>query len=143
MPRCCSPHVRYPVDLFLVQAQIYATYHMTRPRVLYNKGNQWATPTGARSPRPSGQMEPYYVNMQLPGQIRDEFVLILPFTPYGRTTWWRGWRGAVRRAQLRPALGYAFPKARTVYGPTQIEARSTRTRPSRATDAVEQQGSKV
>ena len=38
-------HVRYPEDLFLVQAEIYRTYHMTGPDVFYNKEDLWNLPT--------------------------------------------------------------------------------------------------
>ncbi len=46
-------------------------------------------------------MNPYYMIMRLPGQTREEFVLILPYTPNGRANMiaWLG--AAVRRAQLR------------------------------------------
>ncbi|HBQ25561.1 MAG TPA: UPF0182 family protein, partial [Syntrophomonas sp.] len=37
MPDSLRAHVRYPVDLYSVQAQIYKTYHMTDPYVFYNK----------------------------------------------------------------------------------------------------------
>ena len=41
-------HMRYPQDLFNVQAQMFTTYHVTQPDVLYSKNNQWAIPTGTR-----------------------------------------------------------------------------------------------
>ena len=33
--------MRYPEGLFAVQAQVYATYHMTDPQVFYNKEDLW------------------------------------------------------------------------------------------------------
>ena len=30
-------HIRYPEDFFLIQAETYATYHMTDPAVFYNR----------------------------------------------------------------------------------------------------------
>ena len=44
-------HVRYPQDYFAAQAEMFATYHVTDPSLLYNKGNQWQIPTNlSRSP---------------------------------------------------------------------------------------------
>ncbi len=34
MPADLQQHIRYPEDLFLVQAQLYRTYHMDRAEVL-------------------------------------------------------------------------------------------------------------
>jgi uncharacterized protein len=122
MPQVLLAHVRYPQDLFNVQSEVFATYHVTQPNVLYNKGNQWAIPTGTSLSAPTGQMEPYYVIMRLPGQTRDEFVQILPFVPNGRQNM-IGWLAAQSDApNYGRAVSFAFPNGATVYGPTQVEA---------------------
>ena len=90
--------------------------------MLYSKNNQWAIPTGTSLSGASGQMEPYYVIMRLPGQTRDEFVQILPFVPNGRPNM-IGWLAA--RSDMPDygqAVSFAFPSNATVYGPTQVEA---------------------
>ena len=40
-------HLRYPEDLFSVQAEVLSTYHMTDPQVFYNKEDVWDDPHGA------------------------------------------------------------------------------------------------
>ena len=45
MPAAIREHVRYPEDIFAMQAQVYATYHMTQPAVFYNREDQWEIPT--------------------------------------------------------------------------------------------------
>ena len=122
MPPVLVAHLRYPVDLFLVQAQIYDTYHMTDPRVFYNREDVWATPNelfaGNQQP-----LDPYYVNLHLDPAVGDEFALILPFTPSGKdnmVAWMAGRSDAPNYGRL---LVYRFPKDRTVFGPMQIEAR--------------------
>ena len=122
MPPSLVAHLRYPVDLFLVQAQIYDTYHMTDPRVFYNREDVWATPNelfaGTEQP-----LDPYYVNLHLDPAVGDEFALILPFTPSGKdnmVAWMAGRSDAPNYGRL---LVYRFPKDRTVFGPMQIEAR--------------------
>jgi uncharacterized membrane protein (UPF0182 family) len=37
MPADLQKHVRYPEDLFIIQAQMYRTYHMDAPEVFYNR----------------------------------------------------------------------------------------------------------
>ena len=44
MPTDLRAHIRYPEDLFLVQADIYRTYHMNDPQVFYNREDQWDFP---------------------------------------------------------------------------------------------------
>jgi uncharacterized membrane protein (UPF0182 family) len=122
MPQVLLAHIRYPQDLFSVQSQMFTTYHVTQPDVLYSKNNQWAIPTGTSLSGATGQMEPYYVIMRLPGQTRDEFVQILPFVPNERPNM-IGWLAAQSdMPNYGRAVSFAFPSNATVYGPTQVEA---------------------
>ena len=41
MPESLRKHVRYPEDLFRVQAEVFLTYHMRDPQVFYNREDQW------------------------------------------------------------------------------------------------------
>ena len=81
MPDGLRAHIRYPEAFFSVQAAKYAVFHMTDPRVFYNKEDMWRV---ARSPAQGSPspMSPYYVIMKLPevGK-KEEFVLMVPFTP--------------------------------------------------------------
>jgi len=69
-------------------------------------------------------IDPYYVMMQLPGeQQKNEFVLILPFTPASRNNmigWMAGRSDGENYGKL---VVYNFPKSRLIDGPVQIEAR--------------------
>ena len=80
MPATLHQHVRYPEDFFKAQAQLFATYHVTDPALLYNKGNQWEIPSNL-SISGSAPANAYYMIMRLPGQTNEEFVLILPYSP--------------------------------------------------------------
>ncbi len=122
MPQALIAHLRYPEDYFNVQSQQFATYHVTDPDVLYNKSDQWEIPTGTSLSSVSGQMEPYYVIMRLPGQTGEEFVLILPFVPNGRQNM-VGWLAAQSDVpDYGKAVSFNFPKNATVYGPAQVES---------------------
>jgi uncharacterized membrane protein (UPF0182 family) len=122
MPESLRVHLRYPEDMFKIQAAVYQTYHMRDVRVFYNKEDPWAIPRevyfgGEQS------MEPYYIIMRLPGEEMEEFLLMLPFTPVGKKVT-IGWLAARSDGEnYGRLLAYLFPKERTVDGPSQIENR--------------------
>lgn len=121
MPKSLLEHVRYPEDYFDVQAQIFTSYHVQNASVLYNKGDQWEIPSRV-SISGEGRMAAYYVIMRLPGQAEEELVLMLPFSPNGRSNM-IGWLGAQSDGErYGKAVSFAFPPSETVYGPAQVEA---------------------
>ncbi|RME58124.1 MAG: UPF0182 family protein, partial [Caldilineae bacterium] len=44
MPPDLQQHIRYPNDLFSIQANIFRTYQMTNPKDFYNREDVWAWP---------------------------------------------------------------------------------------------------
>ncbi len=122
MPEDLRRHIRYPADLFQVQAEKYTTYHMTDTEVLYNQEDKWNLPTEKFYDK-EVQMEPYYTITRLPGSEKPEYVLILPFTPKNKTNM-IGWMAARSdHPNYGKLLVYEFPKQELVFGPMQIEAR--------------------
>ena len=123
MPEDLRQHLRYPVDLFRVQANIYATYHMTDPQVFYNKEDLWRIPTLSQQ-EGATPLEPYYTIMKLNTEAaKEEFILMIPFTPARRENmiaWMAARCDAPNYGQL---VVYRFPKQRLVYGPSQIVGR--------------------
>jgi uncharacterized membrane protein (UPF0182 family) len=122
MPADLRAHVRYPAGFFAVQARMYATYHMQDPRVFYNKEDLWSVPRMPEGGREREQ-DPYYTIMRIPGESREEFVLLMPFTPLRRDNM-IAWLAARSDG---PAYGrlvaFLFPKQRLVFGPRQVAAR--------------------
>ncbi len=114
-------HIRYPVDLFEVQAQIYATFHMDDAKTFYNREDVWEIPQEILEDTRI-KMEPYYVILTLPDNDKPEFLLMFPFTPKGRDNIiaWMAARCDEDYGELRL---YEFPKGELIYGPMQIEAR--------------------
>lgn len=122
MPEDLRSHVRYPQDLFTIQAQVYTTYHMQDPQVFYNKEDLLSIPRRTIEGR-ERDMEPYYTIMRLPGEEKEEFILLIPFTPNKRDNM-RSWLAARSDGKNYGKLtALEFPKAKLVYGPKQIDAR--------------------
>jgi uncharacterized membrane protein (UPF0182 family) len=115
-------HWRYPEGMFRIQAAKFQTFHMTDPQVFYNQEDLWnwaeEVVTGERV-----RIEPYYVNMRLPGESDTEFVLMMPYTPSTKQNM-VAWLYARNDGEHYGELGvYKFPKQRLVYGPMQVESR--------------------
>ena len=83
MPDSLRKHIRYPEDLFIIQASMYGTYHMKDPEVFYNKEDLWTFPKESHKGQTT-TMQPYYTIMRLPGEAREEFILMLPMVPNNR-----------------------------------------------------------
>lgn len=122
MPASLKAHLRFPEDLFSIQAQVLATYHMQDPQVFYNREDLWSLPLENSGGREVA-LEPYYTMMQLTPGGPAEFVLVQPFTPRGKDNmiaWFVARCDGAARGERTVAL---FPKQELVYGPRQIEAR--------------------
>ncbi|MFZ5634166.1 MAG: UPF0182 family protein [Bacillota bacterium] len=122
MPAGLRSHIRYPEDMFMVQAGKYMVYHMEDPEVFYNKEDKWSLPTelfGAKEQ----QMEPYYTIVKLPGEKQPEFIQIMPFTPHKKINMISWLAGRSDGGNYGKLLLYEFPKQELVYGPAQVEAR--------------------
>jgi uncharacterized membrane protein (UPF0182 family) len=143
MPQELQTHIRYPEDLFFIQAQLYQAYHMDTPEVFYNREDLWQFPR-EQAAGEMATMAPYYIIMRLPGETKAEFFLMLPMVPSKRDNM-IAWLAA--RCDL-PNYGtlivYEFPKEKLVYGPFQIEARiNQNTEISQQISLWNQMGSRV
>ena len=149
MPPDLKKHIRYPEDLFLVQAQMYQAYHMDVPEVFYNREDLWQFPreqTGIGDFRGGGiaRMPPYYINMRLPGEARTEFFLMLPMVPSQRENMIAWLAARCDAPDYGKLILYEFPKEKLVYGPFQIEARiNQNTEISQQLSLWNQMGSRV
>ena len=114
-------HLRYPEDLFSIQADQYRTFHMTVPQVFYNREDLWVFPqenyAGNVAP-----MQPYYILMKLPGSDQLEYLLMTPFTPQKRDNMISWVAARCDFPEYGKMLFYQLPKEKLIYGPMQIEA---------------------
>ncbi|MCU1498514.1 MAG: hypothetical protein JWM47_2467 [Acidimicrobiales bacterium] len=95
-PEGLVAHFRYPVDLFTVQTQMWAKYHVTDSDTFYNRNDEWQVPrepgvttvkdTQTKTLGPDGQAltsddryQSQYLLMTLPGEDHESFVLLRPY----------------------------------------------------------------
>lgn len=85
-------HLRYPSDLFKVQRQVLARYHMTDPQAWYQQSDLWQVPADPAATLP-GQTDtrgtaaaepPYYLSIKWPGDSSPVFSETAVFVPYNR-----------------------------------------------------------
>ncbi|MFH1338184.1 MAG: UPF0182 family protein, partial [Nanoarchaeota archaeon] len=124
MPEGIKDHVRYPENIFSIQAAVYSTYHMEDAQVFYNKEDVWVTPNEIYRGS-TRAMTPYYVTIKLPGALDEDFMLMIPFKPRGEDKQnMIGWMSANSDPDdYGKIIVYQFSKQELVYGPMQIESR--------------------
>jgi len=122
MPADIRAHMRYPLDMFVMQAQTYLRYHMQDVQVFYGKEDLWAIPE-EKYRGTAQRLEPYYIIMRLPNEEKEEFLLMLPFTPENKknTIAWLAARSDGEN--YGKLLTYYLPKDKLIFGPMQIENR--------------------
>jgi len=86
-------HLRYPEDLFKVQTAMWGRYHLSDPGAFYKQEDGWdvaqnppdqlkqADSSTAATAHP---ISPNYLQMRLPTEPADEFVLFRPFVPHSK-----------------------------------------------------------
>ena len=127
MPADLRQHIRYPEDLFTIQALQYRAFHMDVPEVFYNREDLWQFPREPPAPDEMDaggerRMAPYYIMMRLPGEAQTEFFLMLPMTPSQRENMIAWLAARCDPPEYGKLIVYEFPKDKLVYGPFQIEA---------------------
>jgi uncharacterized membrane protein (UPF0182 family) len=128
MPQGLRAHLRVPEDMFNVQVDIYATYHVSADasgaRVLFAREDVWAVPTTQSGPHSVAEtMQPYYVLIRLPGEQNPEFMLIMPFTPLNKSNLVSWIAARSDGAHYGQYVAYVLPKDKVIFGPQQVANR--------------------
>ncbi len=121
IPTQLMQHFRYPQDMFKVQRDLYAKYHVTDPKAFYSGQDFWVVPDDPT--KDSGEAQPpYYLTLQMPGQSVPSFSLTTTFVPNNRPN-----LAAFMAADADPGPDYGtvrvleLPKSTTVFGPGQVQ----------------------
>lgn len=148
MLKSLVPHFRYPEDIFELQTSIYTTYHMDNPQIFYNKEDQWEIPSINEEQQETidatQTVSPRHIIMKLPGEKKEEYILMLPFTPRGKdnlSAWMVARNDGDNYGKL---VIYRFPKQKLIFGPKQIIGRINQdAEVSRQISLWDQRGSQV
>jgi uncharacterized protein len=123
IPSYLLPHMRYPTDLFEVQREVLAQYHVGTAQSFYGGQNFWAIPndpTGVAANQHS--QPPYYLTETIPGYRQPEFSLTTTFVPRNRAN-----LAAVMTVDSTPGPGYGtirvlqLPQNAVTEGPSQVQ----------------------
>jgi uncharacterized protein len=117
MPEDLKSHLRYPEDIFVWQSALYSVYHMKESQIFYNKEDQWEIPRISE-----GRNDPMmrHIIMKLPGEEKEEFILMIPFTPKGKDNM-AAWMVARADGENYGKMTvYRFSKQKLAFGPKQI-----------------------
>jgi uncharacterized membrane protein (UPF0182 family) len=114
-------HLRYPQDMFGIQAAEYETFHMTDPQVFYNREDLWVEPQ-EKYDGAVAAMDPYYILMKLPGSQQLEYLMMTPFTPQKRDNMIAWLAARCDFPDYGRMLFYELPKDKLIFGPNQISA---------------------
>jgi uncharacterized membrane protein (UPF0182 family) len=114
-------HLRYPEDMFGIQADEYKTFHMTDPQVFYNREDLWVAPQ-EKYDGAVAAMDPYYILMKLPGSQQLEYLIMTPFTPQKRDNMIAWLAARCDFPDYGRMLFYELPKDKLIFGPNQISA---------------------
>ena len=121
MPEALRAHLRFPIQLMLVQAQVMGSYHLQDPRAFYGQEDVWSVATEQYRGTPAS-MEPTYSMYPLPGSSESEFLLSVPYVARGR----QNMTALLVTRNDAPNYGqqilYLLPRDELIQGPQQIEA---------------------
>ncbi|WP_424858224.1 UPF0182 family protein [Streptomyces sp. SAI-170] len=76
-------HLRYPQDLFKVQRELLARYHVDDADTFLSGSEVWQVPDDPTN-KSGNAVPPYYLSMKMPDQKEQAFSLTTTFTPNGR-----------------------------------------------------------
>jgi hypothetical protein len=122
MPKEVVDHVRYPEDLFKIQREILSKYHVKDAGAFYGGQDFWVIPNDPTRPGVQSSQPPYYLQLQMPGDVKPIFSLTTTFAPTRRQT-----LASFMSVSSDPANEYGkikvlqLPRNTTIPGPTQVQ----------------------
>jgi uncharacterized membrane protein (UPF0182 family) len=173
MPAEIRAHLRYPEDLMKSQSAMFGRYHVTETKRFYDGSAKWLVSpdpgsgaigsdilstldsgtSGSTSNTPQSatstgkRIDPYYLNIRLPGESEEHFYLLTPFVPVSSgnsQTRLVSFLAANSDAPYGKLQAFVMPQGQTVFGPVQVNNAIIRTSAiSTAITLLNQQGSSI
>lgn len=137
MPEGIAEHLRYPEDLFRVQSDMYAEFHVTDPQAFYLSDDAWAIPPDPSNitvqgggslllrrallnPTGPEPMVPYYLLMTLPGEEEESYLIMQPFNPAERPVMSSFLVAKSDPEDYGQMVDFRLPRTASVSGPDQV-----------------------
>lgn len=137
-------HFRYPELLFSLQCRTLGRYHVQDVSTFFRGDDIWEIPQQTGPTGEAFAMPPYYVQMRLPDKPRDEFLLIMPFSPLNKPNMIAWLAAHCDPEQFGQLVLYRFPDVTNIFGPAQMEAKFDQHAPlSKEITLLSQQGSRL
>ncbi|MHB8378636.1 MAG: UPF0182 family membrane protein [Acidimicrobiales bacterium] len=168
MPSTIRTHLRYPGDLFSVQAATFGRYHITSATAFYSASDRWqiSPTTGAGSPGQAlartstlnragevvgtsfSAMSPVFQVGSLPNQNRQQLLESVDYVPAGNSSTVQSLTGFMVATSDPNNYGqlnvYETPRGTTVTGPLQADSEIQQTsKVSSTITPLDQHGSSV
>ena len=117
-------HLRYPQDLFKVQRELLARYHVTNPAQFYSGSEAWEVPDDPTN-KSGNAVPPYYLSMKMPDQKSQKFSLTTTFTPKSRENLgaFMAVDADARSSDYGRIRLLKLPSNTTVSGPQQVQSK--------------------
>jgi uncharacterized membrane protein (UPF0182 family) len=137
MPDGVRDHIRYPEDLFRVQSDMFAEFHVTDPQAFYLSDDAWAIPPDPSEINVQGQttqvlrgdvfnptaadpMVPYYLLMALPEEDEESYLIMQPFNPAERPVMSAFLVAKSDPEEYGELIVFRLPRGASVSGPDQV-----------------------
>jgi len=123
-PAELTEHFRYPADMFKVQRNLLARFHVTNPLEYFSGQDFWQVPNTPDNPDSQTKQPPFYLNVQLPGQEGTRFQLTSAVTPNNRDNLAALISGSYVDNQPKLEV-LELPDQTAIQGPIQVHQRMT------------------
>lgn len=111
-------HFKYPEDLFTIQSNVIGKYHVTDPGVFYNGEDVWEVAKNQKQVNgDKSSMESPYVVMKLPGEKKEEMMLIQYLNMRNKDNMSGLFGARMDGNNYGKMVLYKFPPEKTVYSP--------------------------
>lgn len=124
IPQSLMDHFRYPADLFKVQRNLLARYHVTNPAEFFSGQDFWEVPNVPDAPDSGVKQPPYYLMTQWPEQDEPRFQLTSAVTPAGRQNLAALISGSYVNGEPQLQV-LELPDQTAISGPVQVHQRMT------------------
>lgn len=122
LPESLKEHVRYPMDIFNVQATMIQKYHIDNASDFYQKKGVWAFANEKTAENVTQPVKPYYNYMSVE-EGNTELVLMIPYTLSNKDNMiaWVAMR--CTGENYGQMIVYNFSQSENISGPYQVENR--------------------